>query len=298
MIEFARRLLHRRPKGNSGLNGREDDGGFALSDQLLEVTRPQMQSLFLDKLPLDTPTHTVHVEWRYPRLLPPGLRKSKPMVDGLGKWHHSRCGIRIWLDSDRSASPKCGFCLPTWRETPKIPLDIALLFVCRQIYSESVNTFYASLTLQMYSGPTLRKFITSVPSQYLASVRYVWFDYIPGLVTYNRVWEDIRSFSGLKVLCITVESRLDHPPLPSKIDTPIEKAWLAPLETISDLERCDLTVGKEFRGIFEGLKGKWRVLEASRTINRGTGKPYRSCRSCGMTHGSVSNNPQWVGGMA
>jgi len=53
MIEFARRLLHRRPKGNSGLNGREDDGGFALSDQLLEVTRPQMQSLFLDKLPLD-----------------------------------------------------------------------------------------------------------------------------------------------------------------------------------------------------------------------------------------------------
>jgi len=176
-------------------------------------------------------------------------------------------------------------------------------------YSESVNTFYASLTLQMYSGPTLRKFITSVPSQYLASVRYAWFDWclggeelphtsIPGLVTYNRVWEDIRSFSGLKVLCITVESRLDHRPLPSKIDTPIEKAWLAPLETFSDLERCDLTVGEEFRGIFEGLKGKWRVLEAPRTINRSTGKPYRSCRNCGMTHGSVSNNPQWVGGMA
>ncbi|KAE9369979.1 hypothetical protein N431DRAFT_414351 [Stipitochalara longipes BDJ] len=319
MLDLSHHLVRGRQKGKSGSTQQAGNGILPLSEELLNVTRPQTQSSILYKLPLEIrliiyscifpkDVDTVHVEWRFPRLLPPGLRKNKTMVNGLGKWHHSRCGVRIWLDSDRSTRPKCDVCIPTWRETPKIPLDIALLFVCRQIYSEAIHVFYSSLTLQMYSGPTLRKFVTSVPAQYLASVRNVWFDWCLGgkelphtstsaLLAYAKTWDNLHSFSELKVLCVTLESRLDHRPLPPDIDFKVDEAWLAPLERFSGLERCDITVGPEFQEIFRRLKGeKCRVLEAPRTINQSTGKPYRSCRSCGMTHGSVENSPQWVSG--
>lgn len=158
----------------------------------------------------------------------------------------------------------------------------------------------------MYSGPTLRKFITAVPSQYLALVPNLWFDWCLGAkdlpytgpsakLAYNKVWDDLRSFSGLRVLCVTLETRLDFRPLQDRIG--IEKVWLEPLSRFENLERCDVTVAAELKAIFQSVKkAPYRVLDAPRTINQSTGLPYRSCRSCGTTHGSVTNNTAWVGG--
>jgi hypothetical protein len=177
-------------------------------------------------------------------------------------------------------------------------------------YYEAISLFYSSLTFHVYSGPTLRRFINAVPSQYLASVRNVWFDWClggkelphtspPANLAYNKVWDGLRSFSGLRVLCVTIESRLDHQPLPADMQLERIGAWLRPLEKFSDLDRCDITVGEEFQEVFGSLKkAPYRILEADRALNKSTGKPYRSCRSCGTTHGSVSNNPEWVGGNA
>jgi hypothetical protein len=66
----------------------------------------------------------------------------------------------------------------------------------------------------------------------------------PAKTSYDKVWEGLRSFSGLRVLCITLESRLDHRPQP--VNMQLEKVWLPPLDQFSNLERCDVTVGAEF----------------------------------------------------
>jgi hypothetical protein len=175
-------------------------------------------------------------------------------------------------------------------------------------YLESISVFYSSFTLKIYSGSTLWKFITAVPSQYLPLVPNVWFYWCLGgnelphtspstNMSYDKVWGDLRSFSGLKVLCVTLESRLDHKPLP--LDIEVEKAWLPPLDQFSNLGRCDVTIGAEFQPIFQHIqKLPYRVLNATRTLNQSTGKPYRSCRSCDTTHGSWINNSEWVGGTA
>jgi hypothetical protein len=177
-------------------------------------------------------------------------------------------------------------------------------------YSESIGVFYSSLTLHFYSAPTFRKFIATVPPQYLALVRNVWFDWCLGgkelphmsrssKLSYDEVWADLRSFSGLRALCVTLESRLDHIPLQSDGSAQLEKAWLVPLTQFSDLERCDISVGVEFEAIFQQneqmKKPPYRVSSAARTLNQSTGSPYRTCRSCNTTHGSVVNSTQWVG---
>lgn len=78
-------------------------------------------------------------------------------------------------------------------------------------YPESNRHFYSSLTLHFYSTPTFWKFATTVPSQYFALVRNMCFKWSLGgkelphtsrsaKLSYDKRWEALRSFSGLKVL--------------------------------------------------------------------------------------------------
>lgn len=125
-------------------------GGLVTFLQTLPVKVQLMIYTYMFRPDVDT----VHQKWRYIRLLPPALRKDNKLTGKLGRWHHSKCGIRIWLKSDRTCRLICSFCLLSWCEPSKIALYTALLFVCRQIYCESIGVFYSTLTLHLYSAPT------------------------------------------------------------------------------------------------------------------------------------------------